>query len=120
MPLIRGKDAKGPFFKWGNRGVHYHYKPGNKLSLERAKKKALNTKLHKFDRFHPKYNLTIMGPKELHLGQQFDQYYDGNGYDLNAHVWNTYYYAIPKKDLQVAIEILQNYPEYLYFTKPSN
>ncbi len=120
MPLIRGKDAKGPFFKWGVRGVHHHYKAGNKLSLKRAKKKALNTKFHKFDRFHPKYDLIIMGPKEFILGPEFQQYYDGNGFDLQTHITDTFYYAIPKRDLQVAIEILQHYPEYLHSIKPSN
>jgi len=40
MPVMRGKDGKGPYFKWGEHGKAYHYKSGNKSSRERARKRA--------------------------------------------------------------------------------
>ena len=38
-PVKRGKDSKGPFYKWG-KGKKYHYKAGNEKSREAARKKA--------------------------------------------------------------------------------
>ena len=38
-PVKRGKDSKGPFYKWG-KGKKYHYKAGNGKSREAARKKA--------------------------------------------------------------------------------
>jgi hypothetical protein len=38
-PAKRGKDAKGPYYRWGG-GKKYHYKTGNKKSREAARKKA--------------------------------------------------------------------------------
>lgn len=40
MPVKRGSDSKGPFFRWGTRGAKYHYTSGNKSSRERARRKA--------------------------------------------------------------------------------
>ncbi len=38
-PAKRGKDSKGPYYRWGG-GKKYHYKTGNKKSREAARKKA--------------------------------------------------------------------------------
>ena len=38
-PAKRGKDSKGHYYRWGG-GQKYYYKPGNKASRERARKKA--------------------------------------------------------------------------------
>jgi hypothetical protein len=40
MPVRRGKDSKGPYFKWGQSGKKYHYTSGNKASMRRARAKA--------------------------------------------------------------------------------
>jgi hypothetical protein len=40
MPVHRGKDAKGPFYQWGDSGKKYHYSAGDKSSRETAKRKA--------------------------------------------------------------------------------
>jgi len=40
MPVQRGKDSKGPFYRWGNSGHKYHYKSGSKRSRELAHNKA--------------------------------------------------------------------------------
>lgn len=40
MPVHRGKDSKGPYYQWGDRGKKYHYESGDKSSREKAKKKA--------------------------------------------------------------------------------
>jgi hypothetical protein len=39
MPVHRGKDAKGPFYQWGNR-AKYYYKPGDAKSRNDAYAKA--------------------------------------------------------------------------------
>lgn len=39
MPIHLGKDSKGAFVQWGNR-TKYHYKSGDKNSLNRARAKA--------------------------------------------------------------------------------
>ena len=41
MPLLRGKDAFGAYFRWGAGGTKYYYSPKNKISRERAKANAL-------------------------------------------------------------------------------
>jgi hypothetical protein len=41
MPVQRGRDSQGPYYKWGNRGHHYYYLAGNKRSRERAYNRAL-------------------------------------------------------------------------------
>ncbi len=41
MPVIRGQDGGGPYYKWGDEGKHYSYESGNKASRETAKDKAL-------------------------------------------------------------------------------
>ena len=40
MPVRRGTDSKGCFYKWGNYGAKYYYKSGSAVSRENAKKKA--------------------------------------------------------------------------------
>lgn len=40
MPLKRGQDGEGPYYKWGRRGKKYHYSPSNKRSRQTAKGKA--------------------------------------------------------------------------------
>jgi hypothetical protein len=40
MPVERGKDKDGPFYRWGKHGARYHYKSGNKKSRELAHDKA--------------------------------------------------------------------------------
>ena len=39
MPITRGKDARGSFYRWGGL-TKYYYKPNNKDSRELAKMKA--------------------------------------------------------------------------------
>jgi hypothetical protein len=41
MPTTCGhKDSKGTYCQWGGHGAHYYYTPGDKESMERARKKA--------------------------------------------------------------------------------
>jgi len=41
MPTKCGqKDSKGTFCRWGSSGKKYYYTPGDKASMERARKKA--------------------------------------------------------------------------------
>ena len=40
MPVTRGKDSNGPYYRWGKNGKKYHYESGNQSSRETAKKKA--------------------------------------------------------------------------------
>jgi hypothetical protein len=40
MPVRRHEDGDGPYYQWGDSGKKYRYKPGDKESRERAKKKA--------------------------------------------------------------------------------
>jgi hypothetical protein len=49
MPLTRGSDAEGAYYRWGpagNGGAKYHYAAGNKASRERAKAKAIEVSKH--------------------------------------------------------------------------
>lgn len=39
MPVRRGKDSKGSFYRWGS-GKKYYYKTGSDSSRKKAKKKA--------------------------------------------------------------------------------
>lgn len=39
MPVKRGQDSKGPYYRWGTR-TKYYYTAGNKKEREAAKKKA--------------------------------------------------------------------------------
>ena len=41
MPVKKGSDAKGEYYRWGKKGKKYHFKSGNKSSETRARKKAL-------------------------------------------------------------------------------
>lgn len=40
MPVQRGKDSDGPYYRWGESGKKYHYTAGNEKSRETAKSKA--------------------------------------------------------------------------------
>lgn len=40
MPIRRGKDSQGPYYKWGKSGKKYHYTKGNKKSRSAAKSRA--------------------------------------------------------------------------------
>lgn len=40
MPVERGQDSDGPYYRYGKTGKKYRYKSGDKASRERAKKAA--------------------------------------------------------------------------------
>lgn len=40
MPVRRGDDSRGPYYRWGEKGKKYYYKPGDKASRTRARNKA--------------------------------------------------------------------------------
>lgn len=40
MPVNRGRDTKGTFYRWGKTGKKYYYKTGDKASRDGAKSKA--------------------------------------------------------------------------------
>jgi hypothetical protein len=40
MPINRGHDAEGPFYRWGVKGKKYHYKTDDKKGREKAKAEA--------------------------------------------------------------------------------
>lgn len=40
MPVQRGRDSDGPFYRWGEHGKKYRYEAGDVDARERAKKKA--------------------------------------------------------------------------------
>ena len=40
MPIKRGTDTKGSFYKYGDSGKKYYYESGNKQSRDLAHKKA--------------------------------------------------------------------------------
>lgn len=40
MPIIRSKDSKGSFYRYGTIGKKYYYITGNKLSRDNAYEKA--------------------------------------------------------------------------------
>ena len=40
MPVERGIDSNGPFYRWGKKGKIYHYSSGSKRSRELAHSKA--------------------------------------------------------------------------------
>ncbi len=40
MPVERGQDSQGPFYRWGKQGKRYRYTAGNEGSAKRAKAKA--------------------------------------------------------------------------------
>ena len=40
MPVERGRDSKGPYYRWGDEGKKYHYTPGDEDSREKAKRRA--------------------------------------------------------------------------------
>ena len=41
MPLVKGKDKEGHFYRWGRHGKRYYYQVGNKLSEMEASWRAL-------------------------------------------------------------------------------
>lgn len=40
MPFRYGKEGNRQYIRWGSNGKKFYYKPGDKKSRERAKKKA--------------------------------------------------------------------------------
>ena len=40
MPVVRGEDADGPFYRWGQRGRKYRYRKGSDRSRRLAREKA--------------------------------------------------------------------------------
>ena len=42
MPVHKVTSGGKPAFQWGEHGKKYPYKPGNKASMEAAKKKAID------------------------------------------------------------------------------
>ena len=40
MPIMRGQDSLGPYYKFGATGKHYYYTAGNASSRSRARKRA--------------------------------------------------------------------------------
>ena len=41
MPVQRGKDADGPFFRWGRTGRKYRYRTGDERGRDRARARAV-------------------------------------------------------------------------------
>lgn len=41
MPVKRGSDDRGPFYRWGDSGKRYRYTPGNEASRKRARDRAV-------------------------------------------------------------------------------
>ena len=41
MPLLRGVDSKGHYYKWGEKGKKYYYTVGDDVSRTQAKESAL-------------------------------------------------------------------------------
>jgi len=41
MPLMRGQDSQGPYYKFGKHGHKYHYTPGSTVSRTTARNKAI-------------------------------------------------------------------------------
>lgn len=41
MPLLKGIDSKGHYFKWGEKGKKYYFTVGDDKSRMRAKEEAL-------------------------------------------------------------------------------
>lgn len=40
MPVKRGRDKKGYFYRWGSSGKKYYFKKGDRSARTRAKNKA--------------------------------------------------------------------------------
>ncbi len=40
MPIMRGKDSKGCYYRFGDSGKKYHYECGNEAARKRAMRKA--------------------------------------------------------------------------------
>lgn len=40
MPVMRGRDERGPWYRWGREGQRYRYTPGDRRSREAARRKA--------------------------------------------------------------------------------
>lgn len=41
MPVHRGRDSSGSFYRWGQRGKKYYYTTNSQNSRDNAKEKAL-------------------------------------------------------------------------------
>lgn len=41
VPVKRGSDDRGPFYRWGDSGKRYRYTPGNEASRKRARDRAV-------------------------------------------------------------------------------
>ena len=41
MPVKRGSDDRGPFYRWGDSGKRYRYTAGNEASRKRARDRAV-------------------------------------------------------------------------------
>lgn len=41
MPINRGRDKDGPYYRWGDSGKKYYYKSGDVKSREKARGKAV-------------------------------------------------------------------------------
>lgn len=40
VPINRGKDSRGPYYKWGKGGRKYHFKAGDAVSRKSARSRA--------------------------------------------------------------------------------
>ena len=40
MPVYERRDARGPYFQWGDTGRKYYFDPGNLASAARARRRA--------------------------------------------------------------------------------
>lgn len=40
MPVERGRDSNGPYYRWGEHGKKYYYEPNNERSRKIAEEKA--------------------------------------------------------------------------------
>lgn len=40
MPVMNGKDAAGPYYRWGSAGKKYYYAPNAPASRKKAKARA--------------------------------------------------------------------------------
>lgn len=40
MPVMRGQDEEGTYYRWGKTGKKYYYRPGDENSRRRAKLRA--------------------------------------------------------------------------------
>lgn len=72
-PAKRGKDSKGPYYRWGN-GKKYYYKAGNKKSREAARKKAYGQAKAAFA---SGYRKNPANPKKVQKGKKLYKHMNG-------------------------------------------